>query len=457
MEKTISSVWQTLKKSSDEKKLVPLKARKIALQQLQRGLEELQEDIMTALVHDLGRPRFESYVLEIALIKNEIKSALKSLPSWSAKKKVRTTLPFQPGSSWIAPTPKGLVLIIAPWNYPFQLSLLPLVSAIAAGNCAIIKPSELAPHSSTVIANLISHYLDPNYFRVLEGDHQVCDSLLDMPFDHIFFTGSNHIGRHVMKRASEHLTPLTLELGGKSPAIIDNSGLNEVTIKRLLWGKFMNAGQTCIAPDYVLIEKSLITKFVQMAKKQLRIMFGDNAHQSSSFARIVNEKHLLRLIQYLKVGTIAHGGNYDQKGLFLEPTLMTDIPLDAAVMQEEIFGPILPIIGYENIDEAINFINARPKPLALYVFSSINKTVQKVLHDTVSGSVGINDCVSQAGIEGLPFGGVGASGFGNYHGHHGFLTFSHMRAVYQRSTHLDNPLRYPPYSTHKLKVAQLIL
>lgn len=457
METTIASIWHILKQSRDERKLLPLAVRKRALQQLQRGLDEHQEDIMAALVHDLGRPRFESYISEIALIKTEIKTALNSLARWSAKKKVHTSLPFQPGSSWIIPTPKGLVLIIAPWNYPFQLSLIPLVSAIAAGNCAIIKPSDLAPHSSAVIANIVKKFLDPDCFSVLEGDHLVCDSLLDEPFDHIFFTGSTHIGRHVMEKAALNLTPVTLELGGKSPAIMDESSLNEVSIKRLLWGKFINAGQTCIAPDYVLIKKSLINDFVQQAKKQLFTMFGSKPHQSSSFARIINERHLLRLMKYLKQGVIVHGGSSDQKGLFLEPTLMTDVALDEAVMQEEIFGPILPIVGVNSIHEAIGFINDRPRPLSLYIFSSSNKNIDKVLHETNSGSVGINDCVSQAGLESLPFGGVGQSGFGNYHGHHGFLTFSHMRAVYQRSLHLDNSVRYPPYSHHKLNMAKLIL
>jgi aldehyde dehydrogenase (NAD+) len=448
---------KTLRTAHDERLLWPIPARKNALRQLLKAVLDNEENINKALSEDLGRPQFEAFVLEVAIVKEEIHTALKALGSWSKAQPITTPIQFQPGSSYVKPSPKGVVLIIAPWNYPIQLSLVPLVSAIAAGNCAIIKPSELAPQSALLLATIVNNYLDPRCFRVINGDVQVAQELLDLPFDHIFYTGSTKVGKEVMKKAAHHLTPVTLELGGKSPAIIDETCDLDVSVKRLLWGKCVNAGQTCIAPDYVLINHRLIPEFIGLAKKHLLSMFGEQVEQSTSFGRIVNARHFERLTSYLQDGRIVHGGVSNKDTRFIEPTILIDVQEGASVMHDEIFGPILPIMSTENIDQAIGFINARPHPLALYVFSNNQKTIEKIITNTSSGGVCINDCLSHAGIIDLPFGGVGHSGFGNYHGKYGFLTFSHMRAVHKRSMLLDNPLKYAPYSDHKLKLARILL
>lgn len=457
MNTTLADIHATLKTSHQSRLLWPLAARKAALKQLQKALVKNEERIYHALAQDLSRSHFESYVLEIAIIKQEITTALQSLSGWSKKQAVPTPLPFQPGTTWVEPTPKGVVLIIAPWNYPFQLSLVPLISAIAAGNCVMIKPSEIASASALVIADIVTDYLDPRCFRVINGDIHTAQKLLDMPFDHIFYTGSTRVGIEVMKKAALNLTPVTLELGGKSPAIIDESCNLDLSVKRLLWGKCINAGQTCIAPDYVLIPHHMIKDFINKAKQHINTMFGSNKAASNSYGRIINQAHFGRLVGYLKDGLIAHGGSYNQESRFIEPTLLIDVKPDSAVMRDEIFGPILPIIGVDDMHHAIDFIVRRPHPLALYIFSQNQQSIETVIKNTSSGSVCVNDCLSQAGIKDLPFGGVGLSGFGNYHGKYGFLTFSYLRAVHQRSMHLDNPIRYAPYSDQKLKIARLLI
>lgn len=449
-------IHRTLTQSNLERRLLPKHARRLALKQLEKAISEKEQLIFSSLFADLGRARFESYLLEIAVIKEAIKVAQKSLTSWCKKTVVKTPMAFQPGSSYVLPTPKGVVLIIAPWNYPFQLSFLPLISAIAAGNCAVIKPSELAGHSAEVISDIVHNYLDQNLFRVINGDVETAKNLLELSFDHIFYTGNTEVGSHVMKKAAEHLTPVTLELGGKSPCIIDNSCDLSLAAKRIAWGKCLNAGQTCIAPDYVLIEKSLETKFVTFLKNHLSKMFGDVKH-SKNFGRIINLRHFDRLVAYLKNGHIAHGGYSDREMRLIEPTVLTNVKLNDPVMNEEIFGPILPVAAINNLDEAINLVNSKPHPLALYIFSTQKRNVDKILSNTISGSVAINDCVTQAGITDLPFGGVRHSGLGSYHGKHGFLTFSHMRSVHKRANLLDIPIKYAPYSDKKLSLARLLM
>lgn len=453
----IAEVHKTLTQKSQERPLLTKHARRIALKQLQKALVDNEDKIFHALTSDLRRPRFEAYVAEISIIKEEINLALRSLGTWSKKRIVKTPLVFQPGISYVEPTPKGLVLIIAPWNYPFQLSLVPLISAIAAGNCAIVKPSELAPASATVITEIINQNLDPHCFRAICGDATVAKALLDLPFDHIFYTGSTAVGKEVMKKAAEYLTPVTLELGGKSPCIIDDSADLNLAVKRILWGKCLNAGQTCIAPDYVLISDHLVNDFVSSAKAHLEMMFSKDAKDAESFGRIINQRHFQRLISYIKDGKVACGGKYDAKDYYLEPTILVDVKPDSPVMTEEIFGPILPLIVVKGIEGAIDFINARPHPLALYVFSKDKKAIRHVLDHTLSGGVAINDCVAHVGIIDLPFGGVRHSGMGSYHGIHGFETFSHMRAVHKRANLLDNPIKYAPYSERKLSLARMIL
>lgn len=453
----IVEAHKTLTQSNKDRLLLPKSVRRQALRQLHKALIDNEEQIFSALKADLGKSRFESFVAEIAFVNEEIKCALKSLDAWSKKRVVKTPIAFQPGTSYIEPTPKGVVLIIAPWNYPFQLSLVALASAIAAGNCVIVKPSELASESANVIANIINNYLDPRCFRAICGDKTTAQTLLDLPFDHIFYTGSTAVGIEVMKKAAVHLTPVTLELGGKSPCIIDRSADLSLAAKRILWGKCLNAGQTCIAPDYILMEKDLVNDFVAHAKRHLNAMFGDNNKMSDSFGRIVNGQHFERLLKYLHNGRIVHGGAFDAEDLYLEPTLLVDVSPESPVMQDEIFGPILPIMGVDSLHDAISFVNDKPNPLALYVFSNDKKNIKLVLDRTISGGITINDCISHVAIIDLPFGGIRHSGIGSYHGVHGFETFSHMRSVHKRANILDMPIKYPPYSEKKLKLARILL
>ncbi len=453
----IASIFQGLREAFYAQKQLSISARKSALRQLLKAVEENEAKISEALKIDLSKSPFESYVAEIAFVKEEIKLALKMLKLWSAKRLMPTPLVFQPGTSYIEPSPKGVVLIIAPWNYPFQLSFVPLISAIAAGNCVVLKPSELATASETLIKELVEKYLDQDCFRVITGGREVAQTLVDLPFDHIFYTGSTNVGREVMRKAAEHLTPVTLELGGKSPVLIDSDIDIELAAKRILWAKCLNAGQTCIAPDYVLIKKELIKPFIIAAKHYLEKTYANAIKSHANYGRIINEKHSERLISYLTDGTIAHGGDYDAKTRFVEPTILIDLKPDAAVMKDEIFGPILPLIGVGSMDEAIAMVNARPHPLALYIFSNNKKVIKKICESTLSGGVAINDCISQVAISSLPFGGVRHSGMGAYHGHFGFETFSHLRAVHKRANLLDNPIKYPPYSETKLNLARMVM
>ena len=437
--------------------MMPLHARKEALKTLEHVVLKSEDRFFKALKEDLGRSSFETYVTEVALIKEEISLARKSLTSWAKAKSVRTPLVFQPGSSFIEPIPKGVVLIISPWNYPLQLALLPLVSAIAAGNCAIIKPSEHAPASAEALSFIVNEHLDPSCFRVIKGAREEAEALLNLPFDHIFYTGGAQVAHEVMKRAAINLTPTTLELGGKSPCIIDKTANLKLAAKRIWWAKCLNAGQTCVAPDYVLIDHSLKDDFIAQSASYFSITYNNEVRHHENYARIVNERHMNRLVQYLHDGHIVYGGRYDVKERFFEPTLLDQVPLDAPVMKEEIFGPILPIISVDGIDEAVAFINLRPNPLALYLFSENKASIEKIRMKTSSGGLSINECLSHAAILKLPFGGIGPSGMGNYHGEFGFMTFSHLRAVHKRANILDNPLKYPPYSDQKLNLARLVM
>lgn len=450
-------IFNLLKSSKERHALKPIAVRREALRKLEQAITENEDLIYAALKEDLGRAPFETFITEISLIKGEIKLAERSLAHWSKPVRVSTPLVFQPGSSFVEATPKGVVLIIAPWNYPMQLSLLPLISAIAAGNCAIIKPSELAPASLQALLHVVNDYLDPSSFRVIPGGKEEAQALLDLPFDHIFYTGGARVGQLVLEKAAKHLTPTTLELGGKSPVIIDENTNLKLAVKRIWWAKCINAGQTCVAPDYVLLPENLKKDFINLSKDYLYKTYGDEIEKSSSYARIINEQHLKRLAGYLTQGDILFGGNFKKEKLFFEPTLIDNIPVNAPALEEEIFGPILPLVGVKNLEEAIAFVNSRPHPLALYLFSDDKESIKKVKDETQSGAISINECLSHAGILGLPFGGVGQSGMGNYHGKFGFLTFSYLRAVHHRANMLDNPVKYPPYSDQKLNLARLVM
>ncbi|MEH1903834.1 MAG: aldehyde dehydrogenase [Nostoc sp.] len=414
------------------------------LKTLKQAIIEHEQSIVEALQGDLHKPELETYLTEIGVIK-DIDYAIKHLKIWSKPKKAAVSFDFFSYSARIYPEPLGVVLIIGPWNYPFQLIISPLIGAIAAGNCAIIKPSEIASHTSGIIAKIVAKHFDPAYIAVVEGGVEASEKLLAEKFDHIFFTGGTAVGKIIMAAAAKYLTPVTLELGGKSPCIVDNDINLEHTVRRITWGKFINAGQTCIAPDYLLVDKKIKKDLIDGLEKCLKEFYGDNPANSPDYARIISQKHFDRLVNFLKDSKVIIGGKTQPSERYIAPTVIDNVSLEDSVMQEEIFGPILPIIEYTDIAEAIALINSKPKPLALYLFSQ-NKNLQKrVLQETSSGGVCINDTVMQVGVSSLPFGGVGDSGIGNYHGKASFDTFSHDKSVLKNSFWLDLKWRYAPY------------
>ncbi|NEP00524.1 MAG: aldehyde dehydrogenase [Symploca sp. SIO2E9] len=413
------------------------------LKRLKQGILKHQDAIVKAAKADLGRPEFEAY-FEIGVL-GELNRALKQLKSWVKPKQVATSLDQFPATAWIVPEPLGIVLIIGPWNYPFQLMFSPLIGAIAAGNCALLKPSELAPHTSQVVAQLIQDTFEPAYIAVVEGGVETSQQLLAEKFDYIFFTGGTRVGKIVMEAAAKNITPVTLELGGKNPCIVDTDVRLDYTAKRIAWGKFINAGQTCAAPDYLLVDQRIKSDLLKNLQHSIDEFFGDNPVKSPDYARIINEKHFSRLLPFLENGKVIVGGEAIKEKRYIAPTILDQVRWDDPVMQEEIFGPILPVLVYDNLEEAIAKINARPKPLALYFFSRNQQKQAKVLQSTSSGGVCLNDTVMQYATWGLPFGGVGESGIGAYHGKSSFDTFSHYKSVLKKSFWLDLSWRYAPY------------
>ncbi|NEQ45228.1 MAG: aldehyde dehydrogenase [Leptolyngbya sp. SIOISBB] len=422
----------------------PIEFRLTQLKRLQATIIERQAAIVKAVQTDLGRPEFEGY-FEIGVL-DELRYVLKRLRKWAKPRRVGLPLVQLPGAAWVQPDPLGVVLIIGPWNYPFQLVISPLIGAIAAGNCALMKPSELAPATSKVVADLVRDTFSPEYVAVIEGDVAAAQVLLAQKFDHIFFTGGTRIGQIVMTAAAKHLTPVTLELGGKSPCIIDQDINLEVVAKRIVWGKFVNAGQTCIAPDYLLVHESIKSEFLAVLKQTVPAFFGDDPAQSPDFARIVNDRQFDRLAALMADESPVIGGLTNRDERYIAPTILDEVTWDSPIMQEEIFGPILPVITYRHIEEAIAHINARPKPLALYLFTNNQSLQQQVLGSTSSGGACLNDVFLQAAIWGLPFGGVGDSGIGAYHGKASFETFSHLKSVLKKPFWFDLAWRYAPYA-----------
>lgn len=419
--------------------------RRKQLKRLKQMVLDNEDAIIDALHKDLRKHEFEAYATEVGFVMVEIDKALSKLRKWMKPQKVKTPAFLAVASSYIKPDPYGNVLIIAPWNYPMQLLLAPLVGAIAAGNTAILKPSEYAAHTSRLLAELINKTFDVQYIHVVEGAVAETQVLLAEKFDFVFFTGSTMVGKIVYEAAAKHLTPVILELGGKSPCIVDTDVQLDYTAKRIVWGKFTNAGQTCIAPDYILVDQKIKATFVEKLKFYITKFFGENPQESDSLARIINERHFDRLVAYLNNGTIIHGGQHDREDLYIAPTVIEDPDLESGLMQDEIFGPLLPIMSYGNLREAIQFINDRPKPLALYVFSKNDKKVDHVLNETSAGGVTINDTLMHIANGSLPFGGVGDSGIGAYHGEHSFDLFSHKKSVLHRSFMIEEPIRYAPY------------
>lgn len=422
----------------------PVHFRRARLETFSRAIENHEASLLAALHADLRKSDLQGYGTELGLVKAEIRHALKNLRRWAAPAKRRTPLFVAPARGWVQAEPFGVALIIGPWNYPVQLLLMPVVSAIAAGNCVLLKPSELAPRTAEAIAVMLPKIFPTEFVSVVTGGVEVAEALLRERYDKIFFTGSTNIGRVVMAAAAKHLTPVTLELGGKCPAIVCDDAPIELAARRIAWGKFMNAGQTCVAPDFALVQREVCEPFVAALKKSIVEFYGEDASRSADYGRIVNARHFQRLVNYLQAGRVVFGGTHDAKDLFVSPTILTDAPLDSAVMQEEIFGPILPVLEFDQLDDALAVLRDRPTPLALYVFTNDRAMEARVLARTRSGGACVNDVLSHMVGAGLPFGGLGESGLGAYHGRAGFDAFSHHRAVVHRATWLDTPFRYPP-------------
>lgn len=429
--------------------------RKCQLRQLRRFLVEEEEAIVDALHSDLGKSAIEAYVTEIGFTIGEIDHTLDNLEKWTKTDRVWIPLHFRPGKARIVQQPLGTVLIIAPWNYPLQLVLAPLIPAIAAGNTAVLKPSEVAPATASLIEDMLPRYVDPAIVKVVTGGVPETTALLEQRFDHVFYTGNGTVGRVVMKAAAEHLTPVTLELGGKSPAIVTSSADVEVSARRIAWGKFVNAGQTCVAPDYVLADTRVVDELVNGLRAAVSGFFGDDPATSDDYGRIVDERHHGRLTELLDAGgfdEIAVGGDSDRANRYLAPTVLTGVKPDAKVMEDEIFGPILPVLTYDSLDDAIDYVNDHPTPLAMYVFSGRSSTVDGIVDRTSAGGVTVNHTLLHLAVNDLPFGGVGASGMGAYHGEAGFRIFSHAKPVLHRGTTPDPSLAYPPYTGLKQKI-----
>ena len=425
------------------------------LKKFRKAIIENDELISAALKADLNKQPFESYMCETGLLLEEINFHIKRLKKWSKTRRVKSGIGQLPGKSYVCPEPYGVVLIMAPWNYPVQLCLMPLVGAISAGNCAVVKPSAYAPESSRVISKLIESAFPTGFVTAVEGGRDANKALLDEPFDYIFFTGSVAVGKTVMEAAAKRLTPVTLELGGKSPIIVDETANLPLVARRIAFGKVLNAGQTCVAPDYLMIEKSVEAPFIEEYKKALADFFPDG--DMSGMVRIINDKHFERVCNILdNSGSIAIGGARDAETRFIEPAVLTGVPVDSPAMQQEIFGPVLPVLPYEKLDDCIDFIRSRPKPLALYIFSENKMNQEKVLNSCSFGGGCINDTVIHLASSHMSFGGVGESGMGSYHGKKSFDTFTHYRSVLKQGK-LDVKLRYFPYKSGKEKITRMIL
>ncbi|MBT8283723.1 MAG: aldehyde dehydrogenase [Muriicola sp.] len=423
-----------------------LRFRKDILKKLQNEIVKQEDAICDALYSDFKKPCFETLVAETQFVLAELKMMIKHLDLWAKPERVPSAILNFPSSDWIYKEPYGNILIISPWNYPFQLTLLPLISAIAAGNTAILKPSELTPHTSAIISRLVTSVCSPEHVTVCEGDAEVAKTLLQQKWDYIFFTGSTRVGKIVYESAAKQLTPVTLELGGKSPCVVDETALPAQAARRIVWGKFLNAGQTCIAPDYILVHDKIKDRLVEELIKSIKAFFGEQPEESKDLARVISTDHYERLVGLLENQKILHGGEHNNSDRFISPTLVDEPSKDSEIMQQEIFGPLLPIISYRDESELQAWINAKGKPLAAYIFTRRNSFQKKFIREFSFGGGTINDTLLQISNKKLPFGGVGQSGLGSYHGKRSFDTFSHQKAIVKRATWLDLRFKYPPYN-----------
>ncbi len=441
-----------LRRAFDAGHTRPLAWRRAQLEALKALCTDRADELVEAMAADFGKPPVEALAADVSQGKMEAAGALRNLKKWTRPER-KGPIPLI-GRSFVLREPLGVALIISPWNYPVGLLLSPLAGALAAGNAAVLKPSEVTPHTSAALARCVRDYLDPEAVALVEGGVAETTALLEERFDHIFYTGNGHVGRVVMKAAAEHLTPVTLELGGKSPCLVDRDVDVATAARRIAWGKFVNAGQTCIAPDYVLVQRDREDELVHELEVATRSFYGDDPKTTPDFARVVNGRHHERLSKLLESGRPAFGGEADAEQNYIAPTVLQGVSPDAPVMQEEIFGPILPVLPVDDMDEAIAFVNQRDKPLALYVFSRNEEVQRKVLERTSSGGACVNGTVMHIMDTRVPFGGVGPSGQGAYHGRHTFETFSHRKAVLKRGFRFDLKMMYPPYGERKRKVVQ---
>lgn len=428
------------------------------LKKLKDGIKKYEDAVLKSLKSDLGKHENEAYMSEVGFVYGSINHMIKNLKKWVKPQKRPAPFYLMPSKSYVVNEPYGSVLIIGPYNYPFQLLIEPLIGAMAAGNTAVLKPSEMTPHVSRVVKEMIEDTFEEEYIACVEGGIETNTSLLKSRFDYIFFTGSASVGRIVMREASENLIPVTLELGGKSPVIVDGSANIKEAARRIMWGKTMNAGQTCVAPDYVMVHESVKDQLVKDMIDTLREFFGDDIEKSDSFGRIVNDRHFRRIktmIENDREGII-FGGHFNEEKKYIEPTLIEIPSLEAATMQEEIFGPVLPIITYKNLDSVIEIIRNNPKPLALYLFTTDSSTERKVLNEISSGNACINDTITHLVNPYIPFGGVGNSGIGSYHGKDSFDTFSHRKGVLKKPAGMGNSLLYPAFTEKQLKIIKKI-
>ena len=436
---------------------LPVSVRVDALKRLYGVISGCEKEIHTALKRDLGKSGFESYMCETGLVLEEISYMLKHIHRFSREKNVRTPLAQFHSRSFKKPSPYGVTLIMSPWNYPFMLTLSPLVDALAAGNTAVVKPSAYSPHTSDVILQILSQCYDPEYVAVVTGGRAENTCLLREHFDYIFFTGSQSVGKEVLRNAAEHLTPVTLELGGKSPCIVDKSADIKLAARRIVFGKYLNCGQTCVAPDYIYCHRSVKDKLIKEVQKQIQKQYGKQPLRNPNYGKIINEKHFDRLLGLIDKNKTVHGGGSDRHALRIEPTVLDNVTFADAVMQEEIFGPIMPVLIFDNLDEAIRNINAMPHPLALYLFTSDKAAAKKVTSRCGFGGGCINDTIIHLATTEMGFGGFGESGMGSYHGKVGFDTFSHYKSIVDKKTWIDLPMRYQPYRKLHEKMIRFFL
>lgn len=430
--------------------------RKEYLQKLKQSIKDHEQDICDALYSDFRKPVFETYESEIGTILAELSECIRNIKKWSGIKRASTPMSHMPGYSRVYPEPYGIVLVISPWNYPFNLAMAPVIGALTAGNTVILKPASASPATSLIMKKIISEVFPEEYVTVIIGD-KIKQTLLDYQYDYIFFTGGPAIGRHVMTKAAKFLTPVTLELGGKSPCIVADDADLVIAARRIVWGKFFNCGQTCVAPDYLIVSNNIKDQLFEEMKKEIKNRYGDNPEKSPDFSRIINYRHWARIERLLHKGDIVIGGEVDPATRYIAPTIINNVKPDYPVMKEEIFGPILPVITVTSVEEALRFVNERPKPLALYIFTRSSKIKKRFMTETSSGGGCVNDTMMQFPNGHLPFGGVGLSGMGSYHGKQSFDTFTHYKGIYNNVNWVDLPIRYAPYTRAGLKIIKMFL